>query len=158
MTPNKAMKRTSLPVIFSAYAESHKLRSAAYRGVRRQPMNRWIPKNRKAWIRLGSVALFCLLAPFAIELVFLVDVVGVEAAIVFLFVYMKSVLIALRERYILAKAVVLDSIQAPVGHHLFGGKAYVVNVIASGLALWTTGSLVITLSVWLPSLVMYQYG
>ena len=36
MTPNKAMKRTSLPVIFSAYAEKPPATSAAYRGVRRQ--------------------------------------------------------------------------------------------------------------------------
>jgi len=75
-------------------------------------MSRWIPKSRQAWIRLGAVILFCLLAPFAIELVLLADVIGVEAAIVFLFVYLKSVPITLKERLILAKSVVLDSIQA----------------------------------------------
>ena len=36
MAPNKAMKRTSLPVIFSACTENCQVASAAYRGVMRQ--------------------------------------------------------------------------------------------------------------------------
>jgi len=115
--------------------------------------------NRKTWIRVGSVVLFVLIAPFAIELMLLADVVGIEAAIVFVFIYMKSVIIAVRERFTLLCTIWLDAIQAPVRHHLYPRKVYVFNVAASCLALWITGSLVVTCALWLPSLlVIYQYA
>ena len=38
-------------------------------------------------------------------------------------------------------------------------KAYLVNVAASCLALWLTGSLIVSIALWLPSLVvMAQYA
>ncbi len=122
-------------------------------------MPKWSLNNRRTWIRIGSIVVLCLLAPLAIELVFLADVIGVETAIVFLFVYMKSVLIALRERLLLSKLAFLNALNASVDHHLFSRKAYVVNAVSSGLALWITGSLVLAYAIWLPSLMMlYQYG
>ena len=54
--------------------------------------------NKKTLFRIFAFALFFLLAPFAFELVIMADIVGVEAAIAFLFTYGKSVALTVYDR------------------------------------------------------------
>ena len=58
--------------------------------------------SKKTLFKVFAFTLFFLLAPFAFELVIMADIIGVEAAIAFLFTYGKSVALALRDRVVTA--------------------------------------------------------
>ena len=105
-----------------------------------QDSGKW---DRRKWLKVGAWLLIVAIAPFAIEILILADIAGAEFALVFLFAYLKSVVMVLRERTTLVLAVLSQAIGTPVEHPLFVRKAYLVNVVASCLALWLTGSLVV---------------
>ena len=58
--------------------------------------------NKQLLFKIFAFTLFMLLAPFAFELVIMADIIGVEAAIAFLFTYGKSVALSIRDRIITA--------------------------------------------------------
>ena len=118
-----------------------------------------LPRDRKTWIKIGAWLLLALLAPFAIELVLLADIVGAEAALLFLFVYLKASIIAIKERYFLFKHIVLHALRATPNQDVFPKKAYILNVTCSFIALWITGSLLVSIVLWVPSIYMLaQYS
>ena len=65
-----------------------------------------IQLNKKTLFRIFAFAVFFVLAPFAIELVIMADIIGVEAAIAFLFTYGKSVALSVRDRILTALRIV----------------------------------------------------
>ena len=72
--------------------------AATQYSVRRRVMR--IQVNKKLLFRIFAFTLFILLAPFAFELVIMADIIGVEAAIAFLFTYGKSVALTIRDRIV----------------------------------------------------------
>ena len=118
-----------------------------------------LPRDRKTWVEIGAWLLLVLLAPFAIELVLLADVVGAEAALVFLFVYLKASIISVKERYSLIKYVLLNAWRSTPNQEIFSKKVYILNATCSFIALWVTGSLVISIVLWVPSIyILAQYS
>ncbi|MEM7078980.1 MAG: hypothetical protein AAF513_10160 [Pseudomonadota bacterium] len=93
---------------------------------------------------------FILLAPFAIELVIMADIIGIEAAMAFLFVYGRSVAIMLRERINLAYNLLVCVLRAQPGDDYFSHRAFAWGAGLSMAALWISGSALVALATWTP--------
>lgn len=108
--------------------------------------------SRKTVVRIVSWALIALLAPFAIELVFMADIVGAEAALAILFLYGKSLTTMLRERISLARNIIRSIVNAPPDTDHYYRKVYAFGSVAGLVLFWITGSLIISATAWLPTL------
>ncbi|NKC00326.1 MAG: hypothetical protein GKR90_17820 [Pseudomonadales bacterium] len=108
--------------------------------------------NRKMLFRVFAYALFLLFAPFAVELVIMADIVGVEAAIAFLFVYGRSITYMARDRVVITYNLAREILAAHPKSELFNNKVYAFGSIASLVLFWVTGSVFVAACGWLPSL------
>ena len=108
--------------------------------------------SRKTIVRIASWTLIVLLAPFAIELIVMADIVGAEAALAILFLYGKSLTSMIRERVSLTSNIVRATYEATPGTTYFHHKLYALGSVASLVLFWVTGSLLISTVAWLPTL------
>ena len=83
--------------------------------------------SRKTIVRIASWTLIVLLAPFAIELIVMADIVGAEAALAILFLYGKSLTSMIRERVSLTSNIVRATYGATPGTIYFHHKLYALG-------------------------------
>ena len=110
--------------------------------------------SKRTLVRIACWVAIILIAPFAIEILLIVDVVGAEAALASLFLYGKAALASLRTRFTLARSAVLAFIRATPGQDLFSRKVVVLNSAFAVVAWFVTGSLLASAVLWLPSLAL----
>ena len=109
--------------------------------------------DRKLLFKIFAYTLMLLLAPFAFELVIMADIMGVEAAIAFLFIYGKAAAISAVERIVLGYNVMRAILQSHSGEHHYPHKLYAIGTVSSLLLFWFSGSLLLALVAWMPSVV-----
>jgi len=111
----------------------------------------WLSKHPKVK-RVLMVLLFLCLLPLAPEMLVLLDVVGLEATLVFFFLYSNQLVQEFTSRLSYAYYVVEARVSkmqqfAPVERFGFG-----ISVVASFATLFVTGSLTLALFTWGPVL------
>lgn len=110
--------------------------------------------DKKFWIKVGCWLIVLALIPVAAELIFLADIVGVEAALTFFLLYVKDI----RDRVVMYieatvytyRYIVKNCIQ----HSFFGFYPGVAHSMASFLLLVISGSIFIATSVWFSYVIM----
>ncbi len=110
--------------------------------------------DRKTWIKVGSWILILLVAPFSFEILILADVVGVDVALAVLVLYLKVISDACYETLDVVKLLLVNGLKRPLDRLRFLQRTYVVNVAGSCIVLWITGSILLSLLLWLPSFVI----
>ena len=98
-----------------------------------------------------------MIAPFAIEILLVVDIVGAEAAIASLFLCGKYVSSAFKTRLTLAKRTLLAAFRSAPGQDHFERKAFVLNAGLSVAAMAITGSLLVSVMLWMPSIALLAH-
>jgi len=109
--------------------------------------------NKKRLSRILAILLVVLIAPFAIELVILVDAVGIEATLAFLFLYGKSVATLARDRVVYGYNLVGAFLDSSPGQETYQHKVFTLGASASFVLFWLTGSAVLSLLAWMPAVV-----
>lgn len=108
------------------------------------------PKKRR--ILLLWLLLLCI-APFAIEIVFLADLIGIELAMSFLFYYAKSLYFSVYQRWLDFRGLCSESLKAIANHSVSEPKIFCVNACYSAILFLVTGSSVWALLAWYPVVV-----
>ena len=106
--------------------------------------------GKKMLIKIGAWILIILIAPFAFEILLLADIVGVEAALAFLFVYLKALRDSYKERLEGVRSILLAGFQRPAHKLRFLRTSYTYGVVSSCLLLWVTGSILLSVTFWVP--------
>ena len=101
-------------------------------------------------VKIGAWLLIILIAPFAFEILLLADIVGVEAALAFLFVYLKALRDSYKERIEGMRSILLTGFRRPMHKLRFLKISYSYGVVSSCLLLWVTGSILLSVSFWIP--------
>ena len=106
--------------------------------------------SRKTLVKIGAWALILLISPFAFEFLLLADVIGVEAALAFLFVYLKAIRDSYEQRLERVRSILLAELERPIRRLQCLKRSYALGVASSCLVLWVSGSLIFSLMFWLP--------
>ena len=107
--------------------------------------------SRKTLLRIFSYALFLLLAPFAIELVIMADIIGVEAAIAFLFFYGKSVAIVAKQKVFTGCKIFRAFFAKTPDEVLLTHERYINGVAYSFVGFGIAGSLIMSVLAYVPA-------
>ena len=107
--------------------------------------------TKKRFYRLLAMLLILLIAPFAIEVVVLIDAVGIEATLAFLFLYGKSVAELTRDRLVFGYNLSRAVLGAYSGQDAYQHKVFAVGAGASLAILWLSGSVILSLVAWAPA-------
>lgn len=110
--------------------------------------------NRETWIKVASWALIILIAPFALEIAFVAEVVGVDVAVGMLLLYFSSVTAAVRSKLDALNALVASALQSPACKVQYLTKSYIWNTALGLFVVWISGSILLSLAVWMPTFVI----
>ncbi len=96
------------------------------------------------------IMIILVMAPFALEIVLLADVVGAEFAALFAIYYLKSIAYLVYERWLEAKRKMVSICTLLAGVYLFKPRIMLPHFAASSLLLLLTSSLLLSCLMWLP--------
>lgn len=107
--------------------------------------------DRTTMLKLACLIILLVVVPFgAMELVFLVDLGGIDFAVTFLLVYFASIRDALIHRFHTIKSRLGVALVFLSGLYIFRPKVFVSHVSASGAILALTCSVFFACLLWLP--------
>ncbi len=109
--------------------------------------------DRKTLIKIACIVLIIALLPFSFELVFLIDIGGIDFAVTFLMLYLASTYSILAAKWNNFKRELGGLTVFLSQLYMFKPKVFVPHAIASGLILAFTCSLFLVCLFWVP--VMY---
>lgn len=95
-----------------------------------------------------------MIAPFAFEILFVAEVVGVDIAVTMLFLYLGSFMVAVQSRLNAMTVLVTAALRSPTDRLRYLTKSYYWNTALSCIVIWITGSLLLSLVLWLPTFVL----
>lgn len=104
----------------------------------------------KLGLILALLAVAPFLVPFTLEFIIVADLMGLEALIVFLFVYAKSVVNLLRFKLQRIAQHVGDTVRLLSDLYMFKPKIYLSHATASSLVIVFASSVMLACVVWLP--------
>ncbi len=108
--------------------------------------------NRETLVKIGCVLLLMAVLPFAMELIFLIDVFGIEFTISFMFLYLG----AMRDRLLLRvqelKQQFVCFMLFVTSLYMFQPKVFVSHSVASGIVISLTCSVLLAYVFWLPAI------
>lgn len=110
--------------------------------------------SQRTVIRITCLIIFLLISPFAVEIVLLADIVGVEFAITFLFIYLGSYWTLIKQRGNRFKAACVESFDILSKIYVYRPKVYFTHVTVSSVFLILTGSVLLSTLVWVPAVLM----
>lgn len=110
--------------------------------------------KRETWIKVGSWVLIILIAPFALEILFVAEVVGVDIAVAMLFLYLSSFRVAFRKRLDAATVLLAVALKKPTDRLQYFTRSYYWNIALSCVVVWITGSLLLSIMLWLPTFLL----
>jgi len=110
--------------------------------------------NRETWIKVASWALIILIAPFAFEIAFVAEVVGVDVAVGMLLLYFSSFTAAVRSRLDALNALIASALQSPACKVRYLTRSYFWNTAFGFIVVWISGSILLSLVVWMPTFVV----
>ena len=110
------------------------------------------PKNLDWLKRVLMIVLFVCLLPLAPELLIIMDVVGIEATLLFLFLYSNQLLREFTDRLSFAYYVAEARVHSKRPYARVGMLGFGASVVASVATLLVTGSLTLALLTWSPVL------
>jgi len=110
--------------------------------------------NRETWIKIASWALIILIAPFALEIAFVAEVVGVDVAVGMLLLYFSSFMTAVRSRLDALNDLVASALQSPASKVQYLTRSYFWNTATGCVVVWITGSILLPLALWMPTIVI----
>lgn len=93
-------------------------------------------------------------APFAIDFIIVADFMGLEALLVFLFVYSKSAFSAIHSRFSELKSSVAATALLVAELHIFKPRIYTTHATASAVLAIFACSIFLACVVWLPAIMM----
>ncbi|MEM7016640.1 MAG: hypothetical protein AAF512_04780 [Pseudomonadota bacterium] len=111
--------------------------------------------NRRTFVLIACWIAIILIAPFALEVVFLAEIVGAEATLGFLFLYIKYISSMMWERLKLAIHIMKSTWRAVPSSPFYNHKVYTLGFVASFVLFWLTGSLLIAMVAWTPSVITF---
>lgn len=100
--------------------------------------------------KIGFLLILLMIAPFAIEIVFLADMVGVEFAILFAVFYLKDIVNRLIEKWLELKESLKGFIRLLTELYVFRPRIYFSHLAASTTLLLLTSSVFFACLIWLP--------
>lgn len=104
----------------------------------------------KLGLILALLAIAPFLVPFTLEFIIVADLMGLEALIVFLFVYAKSVGNLLRFKLQRISQHISDTLRLLAELYMFKPKIYLSHATASSLVIICASSVMLACAVWLP--------
>ena len=110
--------------------------------------------NRETWIKIASWALIILVAPFALEIAFVAEVVGVDVAVGMLLLYFSAFTAAVRSRIDALNALVASALQSRASKLQYVTRSYFWNTALSCVVVWISGSLLLAIALWMPTFVV----
>ncbi len=110
--------------------------------------------NRETWIKVASWALIILVAPFALEIAFVAEVVGVDVAVGMLLLYFSAFTNAVRSKLDRLNALVESALQSRAGKLRYLTRSYFWNTAFSCVVVWISGSVLLALALWMPTFVI----
>ena len=110
------------------------------------------PSKLSKWKRALLVVLLICLVPFAPELLILVDVLGLEAALLFFFLYSQNLLREYSDRASYAYYFLEAKVNSKERFPQINRVGFGVSAVASVATLLVTGSLALALFTWSPLL------
>jgi len=110
--------------------------------------------NRETWIKIASWALIILIAPFALEIAFVAEVVGVDVAVGMLLLYFSSFTAAVRSRLDALNTMVASALQSPACKVRYLTRSCIWNTAFGFVVVWISGSILLSLAVWMPTFVI----
>ena len=110
--------------------------------------------NRETLIKIASWALIILVAPFALEIAFVAEVVGVDVAVGMLLLYFSAFTAAVRSKIDALNALVASALQSHAGKLRYLTRSYLWNTAFSCIVVWISGSLLLALALWMPTFVI----
>ena len=110
--------------------------------------------NRETWIKIASWALIILIAPFALEIAFVAEVVGVDVAVGMLLLYFSSFTAAVRSRLDALNTLITSALQSPACKVRYLTRSCIWNTAFGFVVVWISGSILLSLAVWAPTFVI----
>lgn len=114
--------------------------------------------KKSTLIKLGLILVLIVVAPFlvpfTIEFIIIADLMGLEALIVFLLAYGKSILGSIRMRLSDIRRNVGQTVLLIAELYMFRPKVYLGHATASSLVLVFASSVMLACIVWLPVMVV----
>lgn len=104
----------------------------------------------KLGLLLALLAVAPFLVPFTLEFIIVADLMGLEALIVFLFVYAKSVGNLLRFKLQRISQHISDTLRLLAELYMFKPKIYLSHATACSLVIICASSVMLACAVWLP--------
>ena len=108
--------------------------------------------DRDKLIKWGSILFLLAVLPFALELVFVIDVFGLEFAASFAFLYMGMLRDRLIERWYSFKQEVVAFILFIGTLYLFQPRVVLSHSLASSVLIAFTCSLLMAAAIWIPAI------
>lgn len=99
---------------------------------------------------LAMLAIAPFLVPFTLEFIIVADLMGLEALIVFLFVYARSIVNLLRFKLQAFAKHVSNTVRLLAELYMFKPNIYLGHVTASSLVIVCASSVMLACIVWLP--------
>lgn len=118
--------------------------------------------EKSVLIKLLVITAILFIAPFAlpftIEFVLMVDILGLEALLLFLLLQSKNVLHAIRARFSIWMDQAAATLALLAGLYLFQPRVLISHTAGSSLILLLACSLTIALALWLPAIYFSSGG
>jgi len=110
--------------------------------------------DKETLLKTALIVAVLIVLPFSVELVFLVDLVGLEIVAIMLLVYMRSITTALQYHSGRMKQDLVDTCCLLSGLVMFEPKVYAVHLSLSGIFLLLLESILFAYIVWLPVMLL----
>ena len=108
--------------------------------------------NRKILVRIGWLLLLLAILPFSFELIFLIDIGGIDFALTFLILYLGTFFNTLVEKSDNFKREVSRSVYFLAQLYMFRPRIFLSHATASGLVLAVTCSVFLACLLWIPAI------
>ncbi len=108
-------------------------------------------------IKIACIAVFMLIAPFAMEFIILAEMVGIEALILSFAYYYKSSLTLLVHNWRRLQQSIYDFFQYLSSLYMFQPKSCLVHGSASFVILFFSGSIILSFYLWVPVMIMSSH-
>lgn len=114
--------------------------------------------NRETWIKIASWALIILIAPFALEIAFVAEVVGADIAVGMLLLYFSAFTTAIRNKIDALNSLIVAALRTHAEKAMYLNRSIFWNTASSCVVVWIGGSILASFLLWMPTfMIASQY-